>query len=715
MMNNILLKKILLTLLVKLHLVFIIHAQDKPTKVKFGKISDKEWSINSDDIDADKVILHDIGVVQKKKVKSSTFIYSLKRNVRVKFLKEKSLSDNTLYLYLSKSKKDSELPYRANIFRKNKGKVSVEKADSIVVFANQNYSIVKVTFKNLMVGDIIDYEFINYFDLYCNGIDTWFFQNTAPTLLSEISFVGYDNFFNGVYQNPTLPEVKPFDSFIDMSEYGSYGFDLKNDFNGGTDFMSAVPQSVYLKEVKTWRKVNVPPLEEKVELLALGDLNSYFLVFDIKVRKNYIYKSPQSDILEIDDEFLANLAKMKKMAHQLPSNIKKYVDNFEVKHMYYGRKVKRFTKSGSYKMFFSWEEVTYQLQKDTLVLSKNLEDIILSKTSKNVSTYIKAENIYSFFQDHYKWNGSYSKETNSALIDKGFETGISNVAGINITLYHALKVLGLDAYLLYTSFELQGHLTYPTFNLLDYVIVMVVIDDKLYYLDATQKDYGLSQVPFHLLDKTFIVSTEKNNLNAKVIKLDSEGIFYIKNLVQLKISPTLNNAIGEQGIIYKGYAVDNVTFKNDFIHKSLKGKKIIIDSTKDKDNYRIEYDSLIINENKKYFIDLSRLIFSPKQIIELDNTDQLIDLKYKRYYKDIIQFELPYGYKVDNIPKEVTKDILGKWELSFVLYQTKNIVTIMLMYDLNKSKYNKSELKNLVMINDKITDYQNMKIEIQKL
>ncbi|WP_299014152.1 hypothetical protein [uncultured Polaribacter sp.] len=152
----------------------------------------------------------------------------------------------------------------------------------------------------------------------------------------------------------------------------------------------------------------------------------------------------------------------------------------------------------------------------------------------------KAQEIYSFIQNHFTWN-NYYWSSEDAKVKDAFTEKSGNVSEINLALFNSLRAAELEATLVVLSTRNNGMPTklYPIIYDYNYVVVKTIINGKAYFLDATEKYLPFGQLPVRTLngeareisfkeDGTWIVLKPKypssKNINAD-LTLNAEGEF----------------------------------------------------------------------------------------------------------------------------------------------------------------------------------------------
>ena len=150
----------------------------------------------------------------------------------------------------------------------------------------------------------------------------------------------------------------------------------------------------------------------------------------------------------------------------------------------------------------------------------------------------KARMVYQFIQKWYRWNGNYSKYSETG-IRKAFDEKVGNVGDINLSLIAALKYAGLDTDPVILSTRENGLAVeiYPVISDFNYVIAKVNIGDKYYLADATDDFIPFGVLPLRCINGNGRVLSEDGsfwlemkpterakNVTSIALKMDSKGI-----------------------------------------------------------------------------------------------------------------------------------------------------------------------------------------------
>ncbi|PVW16281.1 DUF3857 domain-containing protein [Marixanthomonas spongiae] len=193
----------------------------------------------------------------------------------------------------------------------------------------------------------------------------------------------------------------------------------------------------------------------------------------------------------------------------------------------------------------TWDDVEDEFKTDknigrqlnnTNFFRKNLPENILKISDK----LKKAKAIYTFVQNHYRWNGKH-RLFNEVRVRDAFKEGVGNTSEINLALINALQASGLDAKLMLISTRDNGLPTdvYPILTDFNRAIALLTVNNETFLLDAVDKQAPFGVIPFQDLNiKGRVMDFKKGSywhpltphkknmlyVNTK-IKATEEGIF----------------------------------------------------------------------------------------------------------------------------------------------------------------------------------------------
>ncbi len=309
--------------------------------------------------------------------------------------------------------------------------------------------------------------------------------------------------------------------------------------------------------------------------------------------------------------------------------------------------------------------------------------IIPKSVFQQGSKLSQAKKIYYTLQQHFSWNGNETGDLNR-LIKRNVKRKEGSLDLIATTLYNALKAADIEVYYVAVSTRSKGPIDreYPNYRDFNYTVIKAVIDGKDYFLDATDKSLGFGYV------QPFANVKDGRVLDYTVTGRDDMGYEQYKGSYWQKMSPpeassrlvtsewSFEPTRGFYGKINnKRSGYDALTFRRDLRNNGIQNKR------KEIDENSIGYDLIdyqVLNENdkEKRIEEYIRFEFSEDELDELDSKDSYsftpiqehifsknpfdastrdhpIDFLYPRNLKYRFTLNIPEGYDVSNIPKNV--------------------------------------------------------------
>lgn len=346
--------------------------------------------------------------------------------------------------------------------------------------------------------------------------------------------------------------------------------------------------------------------------------------------------------------------------------------SFEIsKASYLVRDTRGSTSRKTEKLSGSWNEVAKSLSKEEKFgqqlkkikyFTKDLEEIIKKSETRNQ----KIKNIFEFVKNKIKWNKNYGVYTKNG-VKKAYNTGIGNVAEINLILTAMLLQAELDASPILVSTVSHGIPVFPTIDGFNYVIAGIELRDKIILLDATEQYGAVNVLPRRALNwkgriirklgtSAFIdlvpkeYTTDVKKLNVEIskdgsIKGDLKSAYKNRNALMLR-NKYIN--LSEESLLqklenkYKKIEISNIKLDNE-----LELKKPFIVTSKFTSTSQTE----IIND-KIYFSPLFFLNEIENPFLSKERSFPVdYGTPWLEYYDVVIK--IPEGYKVEKIPAKV--------------------------------------------------------------
>ncbi len=357
---------------------------------------------------------------------------------------------------------------------------------------------------------------------------------------------------------------------------------------------------------------------------------------------------------------------------------------------------------------------------------KNKLDISIIETENELEKAIK---VYTFIQEHYSWNDQYWN-TKDVKVKQAFNTKTGSAGEINLSLYNSLIAAKLNAELVILSTRNHGIPTklFPVIFDFNYVIVKVTINDKTYYLDATNKFLPFGQLPIRTL-----------NGQARIMDFTKES-----NWVTLKPKfKTSKNSASKLVLTEDGILSGNLMIRRNGYAAQHQREKI---NTLSEDSYLEDFeannpdleieDYKLENENnldkpltEKFKININtsdgvtnKFRINPfffgrykKNPFKLKERNYPVDFGYSRKNTYYLSLKIPDNYKITQAPKNTAISLPNKGGV-FTLKTTQkgNIINLYVRMNTHKKVYTANEYYVLKEFFNQVVSAENSYITIEK-
>ncbi|HMI60812.1 MAG TPA: DUF3857 domain-containing protein, partial [Puia sp.] len=419
--------------------------------MQFGKVSPADFELPASpiiDTNTDAVILADIGSVHFVGNKHNWFSYVYKRQTRIKIINKKSIEDlatQKVTLYGSDNDERIEIlsGVAATTYNLENGQVNatqLDKKDIYTARINKLYTEKKFTLPAVKEGSIIEFTYTKTSDFEFN-LPSWEFQSGSyPCLWSE-------------YQ-VKIPQTL---SYIFVRQ-GVHGYIIDKGKEGSELY-------------KVTKKA------EAGGVLGSQDIDRSYTVTTVE------HQWAMKDIPALRFENYLTT----------PAN---YIDKieFQLSKTYNGEESSDQTNS--------WKKATEELLHEEEFggpLAEDnewLTDLVDKISGSNSSALEQAKSIYYYVSSHFTCTNGYNKYITTTLWDV-VKKNSGSVGDINLLLIAMLRKKGFQADPVLLSTREYGYnlISYPVLAKLNYVIVRLKLDGKVWYLDAAQPHLGFGRLP----------------------------------------------------------------------------------------------------------------------------------------------------------------------------------------------------------------------------
>ena len=636
-----------------------IIAQNLYTR-EFGKVTQHEMTMESYDKDpeAEAVVLYNIGDTRFTRSAADDLVLNMSVCTKIKIINQAGLkyAEIEIPLYSSGNDIESLIELEATTFNYENGqliKSVLEKKNIYEKRNNQHWISKTFAMPNVKEGSVIEIKYTIQSSFFFN-LREWYFQQSIPVVYSAYK--------------------------IKMIPYYEYAYSAK-----GISKFDEYEEELLSNEV-TWGNLKY---KEMQFVMGLNDVPAFK---DIE-----FITSPQDHIIS---------ARFQLARINYPRGGKKEIMST------WPALCNEFLKDNDFGKYISSAEKEAKNILPTLNINgKGQKEII-----KILSNYVKY---------NYNWNGFSDKFARKKVSDTMKEkTG--NSAELNLLLLGLLKKAGINVKPLLLSTREHGTINkaYPFQQYLNYVVVLAETEEDIYLLDATESMLSFEEIPSRCV-----------NIDALVVEKDSEKwVTILQDLPALTekeftINCNENSSLVEAGVTYTASNYDAYQYRKTYHGETQNLKNLLQERKVDVvgDIQLISYTDLeqpfsfsfnatskIENVDNKLFIHpfinqapVDNLFTKPSRTLPID----MIHI-HAGIYKSHIQ--IPEGYKIESLPKEVTSNN----KFIKIVYKTEiegNTIHINAEYEFQKTIYSGEEYASLKYCYDELTKRFNELIVLSKI
>jgi hypothetical protein len=651
------------------------------TSMKFGKIEPEFFALQYYDKDtaAEALILGDYG---ESKIIYDTqvgFIVEYSRHFRAKIFKKSAydLANQHLYLYHTATAQEKVVSLKGKVYNMENGKVVESDLEKEMIrdetIDNRRIER-KFTLPNVREGSILEFTYVVRSDFM--SMPDWRFQHTVPALWSECR-VSYPEYF-----------------YFKKLQKGFLAFDVSEEFtkpvvitameNEREDDGRVVKSNTSTYQIRytdncfRWVKNDVPAFREEPYMNAL--LN-YLSAIEFELAS---YKPPSG------------------MQHNYTT---------------------------------TWEKINEELLRDEdfgLQLNRGgfMKDKALKIKAAFSNPVEQMAAAHAYIRNTMKWDGRNRMYVTSSL-KNAFDAAAGSSSDINLMLVAMLREMGIasDPVILSTRNNGIVHPAQIMVNQFNYVIASATIADKTYLLDATDKLCNHNMLPPRCINgEGRIISESKPGW----IDINSAQRYEFTNMINVKIvndgtfSGSMQRQFGNYAALekrrevggkkdhdeyvrdletnFKGLAIDHFELLNlDSLHKPFK------------EVLKVEIsDNALVAGNLISFTPLlfDQWIANP---FKLEERKFPVDFTYPHVYKDLINYEIPEGYVLDEKPADMVIALAdGKTKFTYRMAVTGNRLSISSVLEIGKSLYTYEEYEALKTFFNQVVSKQAERIVLKK-
>ncbi|GLB49731.1 hypothetical protein [Neptunitalea lumnitzerae] len=344
----------------------------------------------------------------------------------------------------------------------------------------------------------------------------------------------------------------------------------------------------------------------------------------------------------------------------------------------------------------------------------------------------KAKAIYYYLQNTLVWNGDYHYLFTDIDCKDAFENKKGRREELNLILYNMLKASGFEAYPVLVREREDGVATllYPVMDEFNYLIVKLVLDEKIYYLDITDKYLPFGLLPLRALNDYGRVVDFKNDsywdniyissLSTSTIfgqfEIDEEGAVTTKmsnkytGFFAVKRRKSINSKSKDDYIesLENSLSDDNNAFVSNYRNiNPTDPEKLLIES------FEVEYED-DLNQDQIFLSPLDGLLYDENPF-KLEERQYPVNFGYPNGYSINILVKLDDAYEVSNIPESFTYTYDNLLKVDFKVLTQGNDISFKVDFYVYKSVFQPEEYDELKKAFSKLVDINNMTLILKKV
>lgn len=303
-----------------------------------------------------------------------------------------------------------------------------------------------------------------------------------------------------------------------------------------------------------------------------------------------------------------------------------------------------------------------------------------------------ASAIVSLVRQKVKWNEK--SEFAPDNLGKALKEGLGTSADLNFLAINALKAAGIDAFPIILSTRSNGRIpiTHPSASAFNYSIAGILLDDKLYCIDVSDRYSVWNILPNKALISQARIMKEGNTRWADLTK-SSKGVEYITSIYRFaddgqyqgEITSTYRDKSAQEfRRFYYNQHKDEQHYKDELAKKialPIEDIKIedVADISKEVKRSFVVKPDLVLGDEFLY-IDPMLIKHFADNPFKAEVRKFPVQFNYLENHIQIVRIEIPEGYKVEELPESITYVLDEDNTLKFLYHVAVNGNTVDVRY-----------------------------------
>ena len=652
----------------------LVYAQN----FELGKVTEAELkqTEHAREKDAEAAMLFSYGFTDYEFNQKSGFELKTTVKQKIKIYTKDGLSQGTIEIPFYKSDKVKERVSinEASVYNLENGKVVRTKLGSAGQFeenTNRYWSKLILTFPNVKEGSIIELEY-TLRSPFITKIDTWFFQREIPVDVARYEF--------------TAPEYLTFRQLQrgwgTINQTSSTISRKMHSTGSGNDgsFFGAAGATRISQDYKCYRVVyDVANLESFEGESYVNSSRDYLLALDHVL-----------EVVSFPGEPIKNVATNW-------SNVLK--DIYELD---------GFSAEMNRRGYFE----------------KDLESFGPAASTPEE----KVVKGFEFVKQKMTWNNFVGYTCNDG-VRTAYKNGTGNTAEINLMLISVLRSMGVDANPVLLSTRSNGRLIIPAHESLNYVVAALVLEGKMYFLDATQKYGSIGVLPELAINGSGFMmrsATDSKEVSLSPTSL-SRSNYGVKYKIeadgsisgQAKVTHTEN-----AGLNWRSRYGNFMNEKNvESVEKMFGGIEIGEIKAENLDDqskpYEVNFDFKLPNGvdivGNQMYITPMLFMATKKNHFERENRTYPVEFSYPKAYRQNFSIEIPEGWVVEQLPANTNLATSPNfYTFRYVIQQNGNQIILSVQEEIKQSVVSPDDYETLRQFAKQMIEKENEKIVLKR-
>ena len=665
-----------LLLIVSLILFHLFSFGQCPFNTKFGKIKPEDFKVQSPLIDSSTraVILFDVGDCSFEGNLNGWFSIKYTKHTRIKILNKNgydaAIIKEPLYVgdHNREEKMDDIKASTFNLVNNIVEETKLNKADIMTSKYNRNFSSKVFTLPALKEGSIIEFTYTIHSE-YTRYLRPWKFESEYPCLYNEYA-VAIPEIFNYVCDlRENVPLKVTHNDYFDS-------YMISRDEGKAASSIQTFSVRAGVRQTK-WVANDIPQVKEEPLLRTIDNCISKVDFFLKEIR---VPDQPVDTRYNSWEKVCENLRKDESFGEQIYAN-------------------------------HHW------LNEPLKVLTANISDTVA--TIKKVFEYVR--NNFAVTKEE----GIYLSE--KTTLKDVFNNRKGSAAELNMLLVAMLRKLNFNAEPTILSTRSNGvaHPFYPILSEYDYLIVCAKVGETKYFMDASEPYLGFNKLPLKCYNGYARILSENPYpylFSSDSIK-EKENVFVLISSDDKSITANFQQDLGYYNSQkYRSlFGKKSVKEIGDVLKKEFSTDAIISDLVVDSLNslenpLKLSYTSSInFNGDVIYINPLFNYAINENPF-KSDKRKYPVEKPFALNLLYVMSFNIPPGYKVDEMPKSV-KAKLNEDEgyFEYLISVTDDLIQMRCKLNFEKANYKAEDYQSIRDFYSIVVKKMNEEIVLKKI